>query len=798
MSFNVTPYFNGDEDSHSSRSRSRTVMAECGLNEGVADLPRTEPRADDHFQLGVEKLLEQVTCGLCSRIYKDPKVLPCLHYFCESCIERWVRDPVVFAQAGNREHVRCPKCKRPHTVHSCEPKRLPDAFFVHELLNVYTFVKKAEGGVTHLSCEMCSKGLKAVAFCRHCEEFGCNFCALDVHKRMRQYAGHHVVKIEDLTRNHVPVKKPTQLMCRDHEDSELTWYCYGCIKLICRDCIVRDHKDHDCEYVRHAAPKCRDMLKGKLGPCRQMQQKVEYAAENITKEKTEVENQAKDIAVEIGACFDQIIEIISEQKLKMIEAANDMANEKIEDLDSQQKSFGCIASDVQEVIDFVERNVNNATHDAELMSLQKQMTDRVEEMHHKYEYLDTQPATKADIAFRSPEIERIKKLVEAALVYPTQANPNRSTVEGIGIRSAETNTSTSFSVQAIDARGEPCQKMQDVVARLKSLVDNSVVEAVVTDMGKGKYEATYKPRIRGRHSLMVKVNENPIQGSPFSVRVHHPPKLLGKVERVISSLQDPHGIAISQNHIAITEYGASKIAFLETDITANSVSRHSLEQLGDVHLKQPTGIAADEHGCFYVADAGTSLLMKFTPDGSLIKKIGGRGRRVREFQIPGGVTVHRDRVYVCDRGNHRVQIFTTDLEFIEKFGEQGQNPGDFDYPVAAAFDRMGDLFITDCNNHRILVFNHDGLYIRTFGTSGDEEGKLRRPAFIEIDPEDYVYVTEEQNNRISIFRTNGSFVRTVASKGGSVGELNFPKGLCRDLDGFIYVCDHGNHRVQAF
>ena len=102
---------------------------------------------------------------------------------------------------------------------------------------------------------------------------------------------------------------------------------------------------------------------------------------NITKEKTEVENQAKDIAVEIGACFDQIIEIIKEQKLKMIEAASDMANEKIVDLDSQQKSFGCIASDVQEVIDFVERNVNNATH-AELMSLQKQMTDRVEEMHH--------------------------------------------------------------------------------------------------------------------------------------------------------------------------------------------------------------------------------------------------------------------------------------------------------------------------------------------------------------------------------------------------------------------------------
>ena len=759
--------------------------------------PSDDGTIDGTLEQGLEKLKEQVTCSLCHAIYKSPKVLPCLHYFCESCIEQWVRDPVVFAQAGSREHVRCPKCKRPFTVHSCEPKRLPDAFFVHEMLNVYSFVKKAEGGVTQLSCEMCTRGSKAVAFCRHCEEFGCSFCALDVHKRMKQYAGHQVVKIEDLTRSHVPVKKPTKMMCRDHEDSELTWYCYGCVKLICRDCIVRDHKDHDCEYVRHAAPKCRDMLKGRLGPCRQVQQTVANAAEKIDKEKREVESQEEVVAAEIAACFDQIVDIVKDRKQKMIQAAKDMATEKIEDLDSQQKSFGCIASDVQEVIDFVEKNVDCAT-DTELMSLQKQMTDRVEEMQNKYEYLDTQPATKADIAFRSPETERIRELVEATLVYPTQANPNRSTVEGVGIRMAETNKETSFTVQAIDARGEPCQKQQDVVARLKSQVDDSVVEAVVSDKGKGKYEATYRPRIRGWHSLEVKVNDNPIQGSPFSVRVHHPPDLLGKQERVIPDLRDPHGIAISRDHIAVTEYGASKITFLETDISAGSGSRHSLEQVGEVKLKQPTGIAADDNGSFYVVDAETSLLMKFTPDGALVKKIGGRGRRVREFQLPGGVSVYRDRVYVCDRGNHRVQIFTTDLEYIEKFGDQGQNPGNFDFPVAAAFDRMGDLYITDCNNHRILVFNQDGHYIRTFGSPGEEGGKLRRPAFIEIDPEDYVYVTEEQNNRITVFRTNGSFVRTIGGKGEKAGELNFPKGLCRDSDGFIYVCDHGNNRVQAF
>lgn len=33
----------------------------------------------------------QLTCGICSETYKNPKVLPCLHSFCQNCLDSNIR-----------------------------------------------------------------------------------------------------------------------------------------------------------------------------------------------------------------------------------------------------------------------------------------------------------------------------------------------------------------------------------------------------------------------------------------------------------------------------------------------------------------------------------------------------------------------------------------------------------------------------------------------------------------------------------------------------------------------------------
>ena len=47
--------------------------------------------------------LEDRKCAVCSDSFKDPKLLDCLHTFCESCLRKFVGANEIF----------CPTCKKP-------------------------------------------------------------------------------------------------------------------------------------------------------------------------------------------------------------------------------------------------------------------------------------------------------------------------------------------------------------------------------------------------------------------------------------------------------------------------------------------------------------------------------------------------------------------------------------------------------------------------------------------------------------------------------------------------------------
>ena len=87
-----------------------------------------------------------------------------------------------------------------------------------------------------------------------------------------------------------------------------------------------------------------------------------------------------------------------------------------------------------------------------------------------------------------------------------------------------------------------------VEAELKSFVKDSVVHANVTLKGRGVYEVTYTPKVRGRYTLIVKVNGTQIAGSPFQVFAKIHPTQLGKPVRVVE------GVSNTQQQAAISCY----------------------------------------------------------------------------------------------------------------------------------------------------------------------------------------------------------------------------------------------------
>ena len=385
----------------------------------------------------------------------------------------------------------------------------------------------------------------------------------------------------------------------------------------------------------------------------------------------------------------------------------------------------------------------------------------------------------------------ITYLLKAAVIKNLEADPSKCVAEGPGIRSAEVNTTTTFTISVKDHLNKPCTFPHQLTTTLRSLVDGSVVETTQTSKDEATYyEVLYTATQRGRHQLSVAVNDVEIHGSPFAVFIKMPPTQLGPPVQVIKGLNRPYCIAInSDSDLIVSDF--ARMSHKICVYTRRGEKKHEFGK-GKEEFKHPTGVAVDKSDRYiFVADSDNHCIQKFTRDGLSMKLVGGpmSGSGHIQFNDPRGLKLNDNKLYVCDSGNHRIQVFDTELNYITSIGGEGSGPGQFNRPWDVSFDDSSMLHVADNYNHRIQVLDQDGKYVREYGQRGSDLGQLNRPAFIHVD-HDYVYVSEWDNQRVSLFTTNGRFVHAITN-----GE---PFGVAVDIDGFVYVCDYHNNRVQVF
>ena len=202
--------------------------------------------APNPVEKGLKELEDEITCPVCQEHFRDPKILPCLHYYCKECIRQ------LALRAGPNRPFVCPECRRETILFQKDPDQLPTAFFVNRMKELRTKMEKVQGKMEAV-CEMCSVA-RAEAFCRQCTEFICNDC-VKLHSVLRMFTGHKVVTLQELKEGGVktiPLKEAPSPMCKDH-DEPLKIYCFHCNHLICRDCVLYDHAGHKSEFVKKSA-----------------------------------------------------------------------------------------------------------------------------------------------------------------------------------------------------------------------------------------------------------------------------------------------------------------------------------------------------------------------------------------------------------------------------------------------------------------------------------------------------------------------------------------------------------------
>ena len=121
------------------------------------------------------KLEEQLTCPVCLDIYGNPKTLPCLHSFCQTCLEMFPQD-----KEGETYYLSCPSCRQRTEVPREGIGAFPVAFHLNNLKEVTQSLKKKAFDPQQVTCNDHDKPLEV--FCETCKTVICFHCAVRTHK----------------------------------------------------------------------------------------------------------------------------------------------------------------------------------------------------------------------------------------------------------------------------------------------------------------------------------------------------------------------------------------------------------------------------------------------------------------------------------------------------------------------------------------------------------------------------------------------------------------------------------------
>ena len=745
--------------------------------------------------LALKKLEDQLTCAICLEAFKHPKLLQCFHVYCKECLERLV----VQDQQG-QVSVRCPTCRRatllppPTTVAD-----LQSAFHIHHLFDIrdaFEKVKEPE----KVQCAKCKKVARpATSYCRDCGEFICTMCT-EVHAHWDVFAEHEVVPLDQFENKvkQLDCLKKLPLYCSLHQGKELELYCETCEELICTNCTIKKHKDHQYDLVSDTFEQQKAEITASLEPVEMQLETINKAIGQIERQSKAVKANMEDVEDEIKKEIEKLHNVLELRKAELLSKVNEEGQKKLKRLATQNDEMETVQTQLVSCLTFVKESLKRGSQ-GEVMKMKKGVSRQIKEITDSIKPDQLPPCEVPNMRF-SPSPELAQNCRQFGTIHTSNASPEKSYATVKGLEVAVRGEKATAIVHVCDEEGRVCpEPVESLTCELMSDTNNDKMKGSVKKRKDGQFEMSYQASSRGRHQLHIKVEGEHIKGSPFSVTVKLPVQELGTPVRSINGVNKPWGVAINQQgQVVVVEQGLNCVSIFNS--TGKKIRSFGSRGSGRGQFNIPYGVAIDDYGNILVADTYNHRIQKFSSDGRFTAAVGTKGSGQLQFSSPIGIKINPQtkKVYVADHDNHRVQVLQHNLTFFSSFGSHGIDPGQLSSPWDVAFDSANNVYVADWGNRRIQVFSENGEFLRQIGKSGTGQGELSNPAKITIDNEDKIYVTENGNHRVSVFTSDGGYLTSFGSEGNGPQQFQNPRGIAVDKSGMVYVCDKGNNRVQIF
>lgn len=262
-------------------------------------------------------------------------------------------------------------------------------------------------------------------------------------------------------------------------------------------------------------------------------------------------------------------------------------------------------------------------------------------------------------------------------------------------------------------------------------------------------------------------------------------------------LNDPNGVAVDKSgNIYIADTGNHRVAvfsprgnyrfsFGSKDVKAKS------ERLKKKELLAPLNIAVDDDYNIYVASSLAGKLSVFDRNGKFKRRV----------LVPDliKIAIKGNRLYATTPGE--LLVMNLKGKVLKRIGAKGRKVGQFELPNGLALDKKGNIFVSDSQNMRLQIFDKKGKLIGGRGTPpkdmNDAERLFGLGLGLALDDQENVYVVDAFHHSVRVFSHDGADYGEYGRQGDLDGQFNYPSDIVFLGAGAFAVADKWNDRVQV-
>uniref|UniRef100_A0A672YEN4 Tripartite motif-containing protein 2 n=2 Tax=Sphaeramia orbicularis TaxID=375764 RepID=A0A672YEN4_9TELE len=674
-------------------------------------------------------------CSICLDRYENPKVLPCLHTFCERCLQNYI--------PAHSLTLSCPVCRQTSILPEKGVAALQNNFFITNLM--------------------------------------------DVLQRPPDSCSQEAAVLNNIT----TVATGQLLSCPNHGGNVMEFYCPPCETAMCQECTSGEHGEHPTVPLKDVVEQHKASLQDQLDAVKRRLPEIDSALQTLSEILQQLTSQKSSIEDGIHTTFDELQKTLNVRKSVLLMELEVNYGLKQKVLQAQLDSLLQGQEGINSSCNFTEQALSHGT-EAEVLLVKKQMSERLIEL--ASQELPLRPGENDQLDFLV-ETEGLKKSIHnLGTIVTTNAVASETVATGEGLRYCVVGVPTSITITTKDKDGELCKMGNAVITAEMSSPEGSKGEGEIVDNKNGTYEYLFTAPKEGTFHLALRLYDQHIRGSPFKIRATKSIDVSPTSDGMKKRLKSPSSGHIKQKAIKRPASMYSTGRRKENPIEDDLIFRIGTKGRNKGEFTNLQGVAASSLGKVLIADSNNQCVQIFSNDGQFKSRFGVRGRTPGQLQRPTGVAVHPNGdIIIADYDNKWVSIFSSEGKFKNKIGS-GKLMG----PKGVSVDRNGHIIVVDNKACCVFIFQLNGKLVTKFGNRGNGDRQFAGPHFAAVNNNNEIIVTDFHNHSVKVFNTEGEFLLKFGSNGEGNGQFNAPTGVAVDANGNIIVADWGNSRIQVF